>query len=128
MNLLLDTHVLIWFFEGESKLSPPVRALIEDARNKCFVSIASVWEITIKSSLGKLEFARSAKEISQLLYNNGISLLNIEIEHLDIMKSLPHHHRDPFDRLLIAQAISEGLSIISADRYFSPYPVKITWL
>ena len=101
---------------------------IADANNVCCLSMASCWEMAIKSSLGKLRIARSIERfVSEQLAANGFVLLNIELRHAAKLEKLPFHHRDPFDRLLIAQAISEKLTIVSADSIFSRYNVKLLW-
>ncbi|MEO6149108.1 MAG: type II toxin-antitoxin system VapC family toxin [Mucilaginibacter sp.] len=127
MDVIIDTHALIWFLEGADRLSFKAKEIIEKKQNKRYVCVASIWEITIKSSLGKLNFKPSPTEIEKILFINDIKVLGIKIDHLTVLQILPHHHRDPFDRLLIAQAISEDLSIISADQHFKPYPAVIIW-
>lgn len=127
MNLLLDTHALIWFTEGIAKLSSKAKSEISNPSNKKFLSIASLWEIAIKSSKDKLEIKQSFREINQFVILNNIQILGIEFEHLNTLLTLPHHHGDPFDRLLISQAISENLTIISSDRHFSSYDVEVIW-
>ena len=127
MDLLLDTHAIIWYSEGNAKLSKASLKLIEEPDNLKFVSIVSLWEIVIKSSQNKTGFIYSVEDIHDLIKTNGFILLDITIGHLLLLQTLPHHHGDPFDRLLIAQAITEDLIIISADRHFDPYPVNVSW-
>lgn len=127
MNLLLDTHALIWFTEGNDKLSLTAKKQIEDENNSKAISIASLWEIVIKASRAKLGIEKSFVEINQFLSINNIDVLDIKIGHLDTLLELPHHHGDPFDRLIISQAISENLTIISADQHFKAYPVSVLW-
>ncbi|TEU17265.1 MAG: type II toxin-antitoxin system VapC family toxin [Anaerolineales bacterium] len=128
MRLLLDTHSFLWFISGSTSLSPTARALIEDASNQPLLSVASLWEMAIKLSLGKLSLAQPFEVlIPQQMRLNGIKLLGIEIEHTAAVSKLPFHHRDPFDRLLIAQAIVEQMPIVSADTAFDTYPVKRLW-
>ena len=104
MKLLLDTHVFLWFIMGSALLSADTRALIEDEKNRKFISVASLWEIAIKSSIGKLSLSAPFDQlIAQQLSLNGFELLPIEVSHLAAVTTLPFHHRDPFDRLLIAQ-------------------------
>ena len=126
MNLLLDTHALIWFTEGIEKLSSKAKSEISNPSNNKLLSVASLWEIAIKSSKNKLEIKQTFKEINQFIALNNIQILGIEINHLSTLLTLPYHG-DPFDRLLISQAITENLSIISADRHFVAYPVQVVW-
>ena len=128
MILLLDTHALIWFFSGDSNLSEEAKEAFLNTENKLFFSKASLWEITIKISLGKLVLAeRWLSILENEMESNGIQWLGIEIAHCKVLADLPFHHRDPFDRLLISQAISESMSIVSIDRQFSRYPLDIIW-
>ena len=128
MNLLLDTHAFPWFFIGNPFLSKTARASIEDASNEKFFSIASLWEIAIKVSIGKLSLAKPFDEIfPDQLANNGIDLLSITAAHVSVITNLPPHHRDPFDRLLIAQAMTEQMQIVSADPAFDDYGVTRLW-
>lgn len=128
MKLLLDTHTFIWFIMGSPNLSAGARALIEDVANEKLLSVASLWEIAIKSSIGKLTLsAPFAEVIPQQLSLNGFELLNIEIDHAAVVATLPFHHRDPFDRLLIAQAIVEKMPVVSIDAVFDAYPVTRRW-
>ncbi|MCX6029627.1 MAG: type II toxin-antitoxin system VapC family toxin [Chloroflexi bacterium] len=128
MRLLLDTHTLLWFIEGSPRLSTRARALIEDEENEVFLSVASLWEIAIKVSLGKLRLARPFEAlIPQQLSLNDITLLDIAINHASNVITLPFHHRDPFDRLLIAQAQVEQMPIVGDDPAFDPYPVTRLW-
>lgn len=128
MRLLLDTHTFLWFIMGSPNLSANVRSLIEDETNERFFSIASVWEIAIKISIGKLALSVPFEELfPEQLTRNGIELLNVRVAHASIVANLPYHHGDPFDRLLIAQAIVEQMSILSADRAFDVYSVTRLW-
>ena len=127
MKILLDTHALIWFVEGTNKLSSKAKAEIENLNNERFVSIASLWEIAIKSSRNKLELKKTFKETIQSVIDNDIRIITIETQHLNTLLMLKYHHGDPFDRLLIAQAITEDLTIISADKEFQAYPVRVKW-
>ena len=126
MKLLLDTHVFIWWATAPEKLSPSALAALVDESNNLFLSIASVWEIQIKSQLGKLRFAASLNELIQSQQTtNGIEPLSIELEHVLELDNLPLHHKDPFDRLLIAQCIVEGATLVSLDLRFSNYSVPL---
>lgn len=122
MRLLLDTQILLWFISGNRKLSLSARRLIEDLSNEKFVSIASLWEIAIKNSLGKLPLNDDFEILFPAqIYINGFDLLPIKTEHLSELVKLPFHHRDPFDRLLAAQTITENFEIISVDAIFDSY-------
>jgi PIN domain nuclease of toxin-antitoxin system len=126
MRVLLDTHVLIWLVEGDKNLTNVARSAIEDEDNSLYLSIASLWEITIKLSLGKLDLQLSVDEmVESFLIPGGIQILQIETRHLSILRDLPLHHRDPFDRLIIAQAQAEGMTLVSADRIFGMYEVEL---
>ena len=128
MRILLDTHVLIWLVEGDKNLSTVARSTIEDEDNSLYLSIASLWEITIKLSLGKLGLQLSVDEmVESFLIPGGIEILQIETGHLSILRDLPLHHRDPFDRLIIAQAQAEKMTLISADGVFDLYGVDLQW-
>ena len=128
MRILLDTHVLIWLVEGDKNLSTLARSAIEDEDNSLYLSIASLWEITIKLSLGKLDLQLSVDEmVESFLIPGGIEILQIETSHLSILRDLPLHHRDPFDRLIIAQAQAEKMTLISADGVFDLYDVDLRW-
>lgn len=127
MKVLLDTHALIWFAEGADKLSLKAKSEIEDLKNDKLLSICSLWEIVIKSSLNKIELKKTFKEINTFLFDNDIQILPINVNHLTMLSNLPHHHKDPFDRLLIAQAMSENMPIISADQHFSTYSIDVIW-
>ena len=128
MKLLLDTHALIWFFSGDNRLSEPAKEAFLNRGNKLYFSKASLWEVTIKVSLGKLVLAEHwLMTVEKEMLANGIQWLEIEIDHCKALADLPFHHRDPFDRLLISQAISESMSIVSIDRQFVHYPLDIIW-
>ena len=118
MRVLVDTHVFIWYVQS-SDMPSSVTAIINDGRNDILLSIASVWEMAIKQSTGKLNIGTPyASFISEQMRLNSMELLPVKLEHLDLITTLPLHHRDPFDRLLIAQAIVEDIVIISADNVF----------
>ncbi len=127
-RLLLETHAFLWWVDDAPELSAAARRAIADGNNECYLSVASCWEMAIKSSLGKLKLAKSVERfVSEQITANGFSLLNIELRHAAKVEKLPFHHRDPFGRLLIAQAMTEKLTIISADGNFSHYGVKVIW-
>jgi len=122
VRFVLDTHVLLWSLENDPMLSATARALLEDASHEPLLSLASLWEMAIKISIGKLERRHTITElVAQKLIPSGITLLPILPEHLDIVATLPFHHRDPFDRLMVAQCLSEGLPIVSRDGIFDSY-------
>jgi PIN domain nuclease of toxin-antitoxin system len=128
MRLLLDTHTFLWFIMGNPNLSAKARAAIESITNEKYVSVASVWEIAIKVSVGKLSLsAPFSSLIPEQLSANGFELLNLEVAHASALTSLPFHHRDPFDRLLIAQAMVEQMQIVSVDSAFDAYPISRLW-
>ncbi|NUM54275.1 MAG: type II toxin-antitoxin system VapC family toxin [Candidatus Hydrogenedentes bacterium] len=128
MNLLLDTHAAVWFLEGNDKLRPTARQFIGDPNNNSFVSIVSLWEVGIKLSASKLELKSPFEEVFPgELDRNGIALLRLEIAHIARATSLPFYHRDPFDRMLVAQCLVEGLSIVSADAALDAYGVSRFW-
>ncbi len=127
-SLLLDTHAMLWFFWSDSQLSPDAKALIEDADNRKLVSIASCWEIAIKVGLGKLDLGEPSHSfLPREIAHNNFELLPISLNHATMVEGLPAHHRDPFDRLLIAQATVEGLSLVSSDVVFDRYSVSRLW-
>ena len=127
MDLLLDTHALIWFINGDKQLPDKSVKRIKNINNKCFVSIASIWEIAIKISLGKLELNGGFDEISNIMTKYKIELLPISFEHVRILLTLEFHHRDPFDRILISQVMVEQLSLVSKDDNCKKYNIDIVW-
>ena len=127
MDLLLVTHTFIWFFNGDNNLPKHSRTLIENTTNKCFISIASIWEIAIKQSIGKLELAKKFNHIIDFIDNNDITILPIIFKHTQELINLKFHHRDPFDRIIICQAIVENISIITKDENFHKYSINIIW-
>jgi PIN domain nuclease of toxin-antitoxin system len=128
MKVLLDTHTLLWFIANSPQLSNQALDIMGDQQNEILVSVASLWEIAIKHSLGKLELIRPFADLfpHQLDLNN-FSQLSITIPQLIVLDQLPYHHRDPFDRILIAQSIAENAPLISVDSAFAPYPVTTIW-
>ncbi|WP_181307584.1 type II toxin-antitoxin system VapC family toxin [Rufibacter sp. XAAS-G3-1] len=127
MELLLDTHAFIWFINGDDSLPCKVKNEIKDVRNKCFLSIASLWEIAIKTSLGKLELKSDFNKLADFLSANEIDILPITFEHLQKLLNLKYHHRDPFDRIIISQGITDKLTVLTKDENFKKYRVKIMW-
>ena len=128
MKVLLDTHAFLWFIMGDSRLSTPARSAIESDTNTKYVSAASAWEIAIKSSLGKLPL-REPYEIliPREIQRNGFIYLPIELSHTSRVATFPLHHRDPFDRLLAAQAYVEGMGLISIDNVLDAYGISRIW-
>lgn len=127
MNLLLDSHTLILFLNGDQQLSDVARELIEKDINNKYVSIASLWEIAIKISLNKLTFNPGIAGLANLIFENGFEVLPITFEHIIEVAKLDFIHRDPFDRILIAQAIKEHLLIITKDQNIKQYEVLCVW-
>lgn len=128
MNILLDSHTFIWLSEESAKLSSRVIDLFENRQNLLFLSVASVWEMQIKIQLGKLKLDIPLPDIIDDQFKvNGVQLLPIKLSHIWTLESLSHYHKDPFDRLLIAQAIAEDLVIVSIDDVFDRYPVQRFW-
>ncbi len=127
MNVLVDTHAIIWFITDNNRLSPNARKAIESPENICFVSIATFWEIGIKSSLGRLNLNTTLERIFEIIEDSGFRLLPVSIKHILNNSKLEFHHHDPFDRIIIAQAQCEQLSLISKDEKFSNYNVSLIW-
>jgi PIN domain nuclease of toxin-antitoxin system len=128
VKLLLDTHALIWFAANDPRLSPTARAVIENPAHEAFYSAASIWEIAIKSSLGKLKLTRALDDAFRAaLESNGFQFLPVQFLHAANVAALPLHHGDPFDRLLISQALIEGLHPVSNDTAFDRYPMQRIW-
>ena len=121
MNLLLDTHVVLWAFADPDRLRPEVRAALIEPRNVVAVSAISIWEIEIKRALGKLT---APDGVASLCVERGFDELPVRFEHAELAGMLPRHHDDPFDRMLIAQAMAEGLDVVTADRVFEQYGVR----
>ena len=124
MNVLIDTHVFLWFIFDDPQLSVRARDVIEDENNDVYLSVASVWEMAIKAGMGRLPLIEPVEAfIPQQLLRTNIQLLPISLVHALHVASLPGHHRDPFDRLLVAQSLIEGLPILSIDATFDAYGV-----
>lgn len=127
-SALLDTHTLLWFTEGDIRLGVSARRYIEDPTVSSYVSIASLWEIAVKVSIGKLALNTPLEEFLKAgTEGNGISVLPIKLEHLVLSAALPFHHRDPFDRLIVAQAIAEGMTLLSGDGVLDDYDIERLW-
>ncbi len=128
MKLLLDTHTFIWWDSSPQKLSPKALSLCQNPQNTLLLSMVSIWEIQIKLQLGKLSLNLPLPELIETQQQtNNIELLSIDLTHVLTLDSLPHHHKDPFDRLLIAQANVENAVLVSGDSILANYPVKIEW-
>jgi PIN domain nuclease of toxin-antitoxin system len=125
MRLLIDTHLLLWTAGQSARLSPPARSLIGDPANEVLFSAASLWEIAIKAGLGRADFRVDASRLRRGLLNNGYRELAITGEHAIGVTSLPMIHRDPFDRLLLAQALVEGITLLTSDAVMVQYPVAV---
>lgn len=128
MNILPDTHIFLWLNDAPEKLSQPALDACQNVDNTLYLSLASVWEMQIKQQLGKLQLSETLQTlITTQQQQNGLQLLPIELEHIEALCHLPSQHRDPFDRMLIAQSIKEQMLIISADQAFTGYPVSLIW-
>jgi len=127
MNLLLDTHTLIWFLEGDVNLSTVAKEQIENPANTSFVSLATFWEIAIKVNINKLEMQIAIQDLKQLIWKNGMEVLPITIEDTFFVSQLPFYHKDPFDRLLIAQAVNGNILLLSRDEAMQLYNVQTIW-
>jgi PIN domain nuclease of toxin-antitoxin system len=127
-SLLLDTHTFLWWIQDSKSLSAKARRAIASETSICFLSVASVWEMSIKAALGKLSLALSVEEfVATHVAANNFKLLDISFRHAARVQLLPQYHSDPFDRLLIVQAKTEELSLVSKDTTFSQYDIKLLW-
>jgi PIN domain nuclease of toxin-antitoxin system len=124
MDILLDTHIVWWFLNGSEKLPATAGDIICNPENDIYVSIASVWEAAIKISIGKLEFDGGINGFIEAIEDNGFSLLEVNIKHIKIVTELPFIHRDPFDRMFIAQAMTENMAIMTVDENILKYDLK----
>lgn len=128
MRVLLDTHTFLWFVLGDTRISLPARELIEDVSNEKLISPALYWELAIKISIGKYVLNEPYDSfLKRGIQQNGFLILPIEVQHTSALTTLPFHHRDPFDRLMIAQALVEQIPVISVDAAFDDYPVTRLW-
>ena len=126
MKLLLDTHIFIWWVDQPERLSPSALSALQDEANELLLSVASVWEMQLKVQLGKLKLSLPLKEIVKNQQEaNDLTVSPVALTHVLALDALPFHHKDPFDRLLIAQSIEEELTIVTADSKFSAYSVKL---
>ena len=128
MRVLIDTHVFLWWVEGDRALPAKARRVIADQENECLVSLVSMWELAVKANLGKLRLALPVQRyVVEHLANNAFGLLDIRIAHVGLVETLTRHHGDPFERLLIAQALVEDLPVVTADPIFRKYGIKRIW-
>lgn len=128
MRMLLDTHTLLWFVWNHANLSASARSLMTDPKNTLLLSAASIWEIAIKVAIGKLTLADPYEVfMHQAISTTGLTILPLEVRHAAALTTLPFHHRDPFDRMLVAQALVEKMPLLSADAVFDAYGVTRLW-
>ena len=127
MNVLLDTHTFIWYIEGNTKLTQKARDIIEISGDKIYLSIISLWEIAIKTGKKQLALQNEFDDLLDVLNSLEIEILTITFADAQIYKNLPLHHGDPFDRMIISQAINNSLTIIGCDQSFNDYPIQILW-
>ena len=128
MKILLDTHVALWWISGEDRFTPQAKELLLSGEHSFYLSIASAWEVAVKVSIGKLpEFPGGVKTFLARVEQMPISLLAVEPHHVELVETLPFHHRDPFDRLLVAAAKADGMTILTADENIRKYDVSTAW-
>ena len=127
-GIILDSHALYWFAEDDAKMPPRVKDIIENEQTEVWVSVVSIWELAIKAANGKLELATQPDiYFADVLKKNGFSLLNVTYKHVILAAKLPLHHKDPFDRLIIAQSLVEQMPVISVDEIFDSYGITRIW-
>lgn len=128
MKILLDTHVFIWLDTQPEKLSKTAMDICQDTDNQLYLSMASVWEMQIKVQLGKLQLKMPlADMLTMQQQENDLKVLNIALTHIYQLQTLPFHHNDPFDRIIIAQSVLEGMTLISVDEKFKSYDISVSW-
>jgi PIN domain nuclease of toxin-antitoxin system len=128
LRALLDTHAFLWWITDDSRLSERAREFISDGENELLFSAASGWEVAIKAGLGKIELSEDLERfLTEQLHRNAVGVLPVNLGHAMGVYGLPDHHRDPFDRLLVAQCVSERLPLLSRDTAFQRYPVEVIW-
>lgn len=127
MRYLLDTHTFLWLSTDDAQLTPTARAIFVDSNQDCFLSAASVWEMAIKCSLGRLTLATSLEQLVRGGLQRGLRILAVTPDHAYRVERLPFHHRDPFDRLLVAQATHEAMTLVSRDPHLDAYAVARVW-
>jgi len=127
MDILLDTHAVIWFLKGNEKMPKSTRGIVCSPENRKYVSIASMWEVAIKLSSGKLKLDNDINGFIETIEDNGFLLLDISPDHVKTIAELPFIHRDPFDRMLVAQAIAEDMMIMTVDENIAKYDINVIW-
>ena len=127
MQILLDSHALWWFIEGNVKLPKETFSIIKIFKNNTYISIATIWEVAIKLSINKLTFDGGIERFIEIIEENGFSLLEISTDHIKKVTELPFIHRDPFDRIIIAQSMVENMTIITVDENIQKYDVNVAW-
>ncbi len=127
MNLLLDTHTFIWFIEDSPELSVKAKSAIEAKDTINFISVASLWEIAIKASLNKLQLKSPFIDIHKIIDLNSFKILPVQLNDTIIVSTLPFHHKDPFDRIIVSQCIHWDFTLITIDKSLEKYSVKILW-
>lgn len=127
MAYLLDTHAFLWFVAGDKQLPEQVKAKIKDINEECYLSVASLWEITIKHQKGKLTLGISLNDLFDYAERNQIEILQISTDHLLTLSQIKDHHGDPFDRLILSQAIAENMVLLTKDKKLKKYKVKQQW-
>jgi PIN domain nuclease of toxin-antitoxin system len=127
MRILLDTQAFIWFVENDKQLPSKIKMDLEDSDNTIIISIASLWEMTIKMTLDKLHLGCDIEEMIDKVYRNGFEILPILPEHIIKLSTLEYFHRDPFDRIIISQGLRENITIVSSDKVFDEYGVERKW-
>jgi PIN domain nuclease of toxin-antitoxin system len=127
MKLLLDTHTFIWMDSDPGRLSATAATALRDPANGVWLSVVSVWEMAIKADLGKLVLRQPLDQIVRDQQANGVQIIPVQLAHVLGVVGLPAAHKDPFDRLLVAQAVAEGMELVTADPVFAHYPVRVLW-
>ena len=125
MQYLIDTHILLWFMENNPKLTSKLIEIIEGEENEIFLSFASFWELSIKSNIGKIDLEKTFLEFEEYLQIQNFQVLSFDFRDLDTLQNLTLHHQDPFDRMIIAQAITKNMTILTNDSKFQQYPVSL---
>jgi PIN domain nuclease of toxin-antitoxin system len=127
MNVLIDTQSFIWFIEDDAKMPIKIKNFMNNKDNVLLLSIASLWEITIKMSIGKLKMQKNINDLIKDILEDGFKILSIKPEHLLNLSKLEFIHKDPCDRMIISQGIAENISIVSSDNIFKEYPIQVIW-
>ena len=126
MRLLLDTHIFLWLGQGSNRITPEMLTVLTDGQNQLFLSTVTLWEMQIKHALGKLELPTSVQNFFFIQRHlSNLQIISVTEQHIWTLGTLPHHHRDPFDRMLIAQAMTDNFTLVSADTSFAQYPVAL---